>query len=209
MGQGNDAGGKNVLGLVAPAGDGPLRLGVLSPDEADEHVDTSDGEEEERGNESEGVDAMGEDSSANEALDDPQGTSTELHTQNREEAIEERHGPAALGHKQEDHLEDDQQPVEDGPEDASRLVGNGASQDVVLVEINSGGVRGTIHRVVRVEGGLDERVKDLDVVNQHNNATSKDKKQADHAQDSHDIQANKDVSTGRQHVDEGEWVIGV
>lgn len=65
VGQGNDAGGKNVLGLVAPAGDGPLRLGVLSPDEADEHVDTSDGEEEERGNESEGVDAMGEDSSAN------------------------------------------------------------------------------------------------------------------------------------------------
>ena len=39
--------------------------------------------------------------------------------------MEESRGPADLGEEEEEDLSDDQETVEDGPEDASRLVGNG------------------------------------------------------------------------------------
>ena len=42
---------------------------------------------------------------------------------------EEGRGPADLGEDEDDDLEDDEQPVHDGPEDACRLVRDGATSE--------------------------------------------------------------------------------
>lgn len=39
--------------------------------------------------------------------------------------MEERRGPADFGEEENDDLSNDQQAIENGPEDAGRLVGNG------------------------------------------------------------------------------------
>ena len=62
-----------------------------------------------------------------QALDDTEGAEAEVVAQDREEAVEEGHGPAELGEEEDDDLEEDEEPVEHRPEDARSLVGHGAA----------------------------------------------------------------------------------
>lgn len=62
-----------------------------------------------------------------QALDDTERAETEVVPEDGEEAAEERGGPADLGHEEDNDLEDDQQPVQDGPEGTRGLVGDRAS----------------------------------------------------------------------------------
>ncbi len=86
------------LRLGAPGGDRALRLGGLAEDEPEQDVDAAESEEEERGDECEVVDVMGEDLGRDEALEDAQRTEAELCAKHGEVAVEEGHGPAALGY---------------------------------------------------------------------------------------------------------------
>lgn len=59
-----DIGGKDGFGVVAPVEDGALGFGVLAEDEAEEDVETAEGEEEEGGDEGEVIDEMRKDRGA-------------------------------------------------------------------------------------------------------------------------------------------------
>ena len=120
---------EDALGLLAPRHDRPLVLDLLA-EEADEHVQAADGEEEERGDEREVVDVVREDRRADEALEDAQRPEPEVGPEHGEVRLEETRRPADLGEDEHDHLEDDQQPVHDCPEDTCGLVGDGASAEV-------------------------------------------------------------------------------
>ena len=117
---------QHALGLLAPGEDGALVLDLLA-EEADEHVQAADGEQEERGDEREVVDVVREDRRADEALEDAEGSEAEVGPKDGEEPGEERGGPAYLGEDEDDDLEDDEQAVHDGPEDACGLVGHRAT----------------------------------------------------------------------------------
>lgn len=84
-----------------------------------------------------------------QALDDTERAETELVPEDGEEAGEEGGRPADLGHNEDNDLEDDQEPVENGPEGTRGLVGDRASA-----------VRGWVSatRYVRIKGDI------LDVV---------------------------------------------
>lgn len=114
---------EDTLGLLAPGHDRALALDLLA-EEADEHVETAEGEEEEGGDEREVVDVVREDRRANEALEDAERAQAEVGAQHGEVRLEEGHGPADLGEDEDDDLEDDEQPVDHGPERACGLVGN-------------------------------------------------------------------------------------
>ena len=77
-----------------------------------------------------------------QALNDTERTQTEVVAENREEAVEESSGPANLGHDEDDNLENDEEPVEYGPECASGLVGHGAAsvQAYMLVRLSRRGM---------------------------------------------------------------------
>lgn len=60
-----DVGGQDGFRVVAPVEDGAFGLGVLAEDEAEEDVETAEGEEEEGGDEGEVVDVVRKDRSAN------------------------------------------------------------------------------------------------------------------------------------------------
>ena len=119
---------QDALGLVAPREDGAAVLDALA-EEAEEHVDAADGEEEEGGDEREVVDVVREDRRADEALEDAERAEPEVGPEHGEVRREEGRGPADLGEDEDDDLEDDEQPVHDGPEDACRLVRDGATSE--------------------------------------------------------------------------------
>lgn len=120
--------GKLVRGpTVAPCTDAALLLDALAEDEAEEHVQAADGEDEERGDEGEFVDVVGEDGCAEEALDDTERAEAEGTAEHGEEDVEELLGPPDLGHDAHDALEDDQEAVQNGPKRARRLVRYGAA----------------------------------------------------------------------------------
>ena len=121
-------GGEDALGLLAPGGEGAAVLDTLA-EEAEEHVDAADGEEEEGGDEREVVDVVREDRRADEALEDAERAEPEVGPEHGEVRREEGRGPADLGEDEDDDLEDDEQPVHDGPEDACRLVRDGATSE--------------------------------------------------------------------------------
>jgi len=102
---------KDTLGLRPPRGDGTLRLGGFAEDETQEHIQTTESEEEKCSNKSEIVDVMREDLSRDaldnvslknrfawkkgylQALEDTKRTEAEFRTKNREVAVEELHWP--------------------------------------------------------------------------------------------------------------------
>ena len=61
-----------------------------------------------------------------QALENSKGAKAKGRAKHREEAVEKRHWPADLGEDEEDDLEDDEQAVDDGPEDACGLIGHRA-----------------------------------------------------------------------------------
>ena len=57
--------GEDVLGTLLPGGDGTTRLALRAEDQANKHVHTPEGEEEEGGDEGEAADMMGKNCSPN------------------------------------------------------------------------------------------------------------------------------------------------
>ena len=60
-----------------------------------------------------------------QALNDAESADAKIVSKDREELLEESRGPTDFREEKDDDLSDDQKAVEDGPEDPSRLVGNG------------------------------------------------------------------------------------
>ena len=60
-----------------------------------------------------------------QALDDAESPEAKVVSKHGEEPIEESRGPADFGKEENDDLSNDQKTVEDSPEDAGRLIGNG------------------------------------------------------------------------------------
>ena len=60
-------------------------------------------------------------------MDHAECAKTEIVAENREEAVEEGSRPPNFRHDEDDGLEDDEEPVEHGPERTRRLVGDGAA----------------------------------------------------------------------------------
>lgn len=60
-----------------------------------------------------------------QALNDTQSAEAKFVSEHWEELLEESRGPTDFGEEEDDNLTDDQKAVEDGPEYAGGLVGNG------------------------------------------------------------------------------------
>ena len=118
--------GEYALGLLAPGHDRAAALDALA-EEAQEHVEAAEREEEEGGDEREVVDVVREDRRADEALEDAERAQAEVGPEHGEVLGEEGGGPADLGEDEDDDLEDDEEAVDDGPEDAGGLVRDGAA----------------------------------------------------------------------------------
>ena len=140
--------GENVLGTLLPGGNGATRLALRAEDQPNEHVQTPEGEEEEGGDEREAADMVGKDRGPkpvviqgrirttiqlcvdkgrpdSQALNDAESPDAEAVSKDGEEPIKEGRGPTDFGKEEDYDLSNDQKTVEDGPEDAGRLVGNG------------------------------------------------------------------------------------
>jgi len=124
--------GEDVLGTFLPGSDGTTRLDLLTEDQPDEDVQAAEREEEEGGDEGKAVNMMGEDCSPDQALNNTKGADAEIVSKDGEKLIEENRGPADFGEEEDDDLSNDQKTVEDGPEDAGRLVRNGRIGDVIV-----------------------------------------------------------------------------
>jgi hypothetical protein len=85
-----------------------------------------------------------------QTLNDTEGADAKIVSKDREKPIEENRGPADFGEEEDEDLSNDQKSIEDGPEDAGRLVGNGR----VTVDIALAGTR-TGHRRIRTEHNRD------------------------------------------------------
>ena len=72
-----------------------------------------------------------------QALNDAKGADAEVVSKDGEKLIEESRGPTDFRKEEDDDLSNDQKTVEDGPEDASRLVGNSR----VAIEVTLAGTR--------------------------------------------------------------------
>jgi len=123
---------EDVLGTLLPGGYGTTRLDFVTEDQPNEDVQAPEGEEEEGRDEGEAVNMMGENRSPNQALDDAESTDAKVVSKNGEEPIEEARGPTDFGKEEDNDLSDDQETVEDGPEDAGWLVGNGRVRDIIV-----------------------------------------------------------------------------
>jgi hypothetical protein len=66
-----------------------------------------------------------EERSDSQALDDTESADAKVISKNGEKPVEEDRGPADFGQEEDGDLSDDQKAIEDSPEDAGRLVGNG------------------------------------------------------------------------------------
>jgi len=126
--------GENTLSLLLPAQNAPLLLGLLPEDQPEEHVDASEGEQEESSDEGKVVDVVGEYGGGDEALEDTEGSQAKVGAQHREETIEEGDRPANFGSDEGDDLEDDEETVHDSPEHACGLVRYGAVFNVITVQ---------------------------------------------------------------------------
>jgi len=187
--------GEDVLGTLLPGGDGTTRFGLLAEDEPNEHVQTAEREEEEGGNEGEAVDVMGKNRGPNQALNNSESADAEIITKDWEKLVEKRRGPSDFGEEEDDDLSDDQKTVENGPEDAGWLVGNGRIGDVIVTE-----GRGAVRRErVRTIGIVLVGVKSLNVLNEGHDAARKDEDEGDNAQSPDDVQPNEHVSSGWKH----------
>lgn len=180
------------LRLGAPGGQGALGLGGFAEDEAENHVEAAEGEEKEGGHEREVVDVVREHARGDQALEDAQGAEAERRPKDGEKAVEEGGGPAELGEQEDDDLEEDEQTVDDGPEDAGGLVGHGAPENVVAVEQGGGG------KVSRLLVGL-EGVDGLDVCDHDEDAAREHEQECDDAQDADAVEANKDICARGKH----------
>lgn len=129
-------GREHALRMFAPRSNGTLRLSGFTEDEAHEDVETTEGEEEECGDECEGVNVMAEDRGSDEHLDEAQGTNTKILSEDWEIPVEKLGWEAELREDEYDGLEDDEEPVEDRPEGACWLVRDGASEDVIRIQYN-------------------------------------------------------------------------
>lgn len=140
---------EDVLGTLPPGSEGTTRLDFFTENESNEDVQTAKREEEEGGDECEAVDTMGKNCSPNpiviqgrirklfincarekgradsQALNDAESSDAKIISKDGEEPVEESRGPTDFREEEDGDLSDDQETVEDGPEDASRLVGNG------------------------------------------------------------------------------------
>ena len=74
-----------------------------------------------------------------QALNHAERAQSKVVAEGREEPVEEGGGPADLGEDEHEHLEDDEQAVDDRPEDAGGLVWDGApsvdSKDVAWKDV--------------------------------------------------------------------------
>lgn len=135
-----------------------------------------------------------------QALHDSKWTETKVGTKHGEKPIEKRHRPPDFGENECDDLEYDEESVEDGPKDASRLIGHRAVaikksvsivlgrgkkkdvRDVVTIELNS--------RAGRVgSASCDEIIDCLDVVSQGHDATRKHEQACDDRENANAVQA--------------------
>ena len=150
-----------------------------------------------------------EDGRAEEALDDAERAEAEGGAEDGEVGREEagEGGEGQFGEREREGLEEDEEPVEDGPEGAGGLVGDGAVSAVwvgrlVGLDVN---FRGGVLDVVLVDGrsrvvgigeglaGRDEGVDGLDVLNHAQNAARKEQKERHDAQHPHCIEKEEKV----------------
>jgi len=183
---------EDVLGTLLPGSDGPTGLAFLTEDQPNEHVHTAEGEEEEGRDEGEAVNTVGKNCSSNQALNDAKSADTEVVSKDREEPLEENRGPTDFREEEDDDLSNDQKTVENGPEDAGRLVWNGGVRDIIFTDC-----RGVVRRN-RV-GSILVGVESLDILDEGHDAARKDENKGDDAQSSDDIQPNEHVSSGWKH----------
>lgn len=176
--------GQNTLGFCAPSPDRALLLCAGAEDQTKEHVNATEGEQEEGGDQGEVISVVREDLGCNQALEDTEGTETELRAEDGEEAVEERHGPADLREEQDDGLEDDKESCNHSPENTSRLVRDSASLNIITVDHLM--TRSTVQALVGLES-----VDSLDIRDHYHDRTCEDKDERDYAQSSNDVQSNK------------------
>lgn len=122
-----------TLGVLTPRRDRTSALCRFPEEKTKEHVDATEDEKEESGDEREVVHMLREDCSSDKSLEDTEGTKSKSRTKHRKKAIKESRWPANLRKEKNDHLEDNKQAVDDGPENTANLVGYGAVLDVFTV----------------------------------------------------------------------------
>lgn len=124
--------------------------------------------------------------------------------------MEENRGPADFGEEEDDDLSDDQEAVEDGPEDACRLFGNGRipmggeyasagtrgdrqediyARNIIIAHCRRVAYRGRV-RVVRI---VLVGVESSDILNEGQDAARKDENEGDYAQNPDDVQSDEHV----------------
>jgi hypothetical protein len=132
-------------------------------------------------------------------LSDAEWAEAKVVPEDGEVCLEERRRPAELGEEQDDDLEDDEEAVEDRPERAGRLVGNGASRDVVERLVSHGGV----HRALRELGmaALGYEVVDgLDVEDEGDNAAGKYEEERDDAEGTDDVETEEYICKSKSDL---------
>jgi hypothetical protein len=120
--------------------------------------------------------------------------------------VEESRGPTDFGEEEDDDLSDDQKAVEDGPEDACWLIGNGRVAGKITLTRTRGDRQRDVRDVIVTEGRRAVRrervrafgivlvgVKSLDVLDECHDAARKDEDEGDDAQSSDDVQPNEHI----------------
>lgn len=190
-----DRRGKDVLGTLLPGGNRTTGLNLRAEDEANEYVQTAEREEEEGGDEGEAVDVVGENCCSNQTLKNTKSADAEVVSKDRKKLFEKDRGPPDFGQEENDDLSDNQKSIEDGPEDAGGLVGDGRVRDVIVTEHR----RVTGRERVWAIGVVLVCVEGLNVLDECHDAAPKDEDEGDDAKSSNNVQPNEHISSRWKH----------
>jgi hypothetical protein len=132
-------------------------------------------------------------------LGDAERAEAKVVPEDREVRLEERRRPTELGEEEDDDLEDDEEAVEDRPERAGRLVGHGASRDVVERLVGHGGVHRALCEVGVAALG-DEVVDGLDVEDEGDDAAGKYEEEGDDAESADDVETEEYICKSKSDL---------
>jgi len=114
---------------------------------------------------------------------------TECCPKNGKELVKGRHRPATFREDEDDDLSDDQQPIDDSPKDASRLIRDGAVLNVITP------LEQLIDGHPRAFGIFEEGVDGSDIRDHDKDAARQHEDEGDDANDANGIEAEKENGT--------------
>jgi len=129
------------------------------------------------------------DGGSNQALKNSEGAETERRPEHGKEPVKGGHRPATFGEDEDDDLSDDQQPIDDGPKDSSRLVRDGAVLNIIA------SLEQLVNGRPRAFGIFEEGVDGGDICDHDKDAAREDEDEGDDANDANGVEAEKEDST--------------